>query len=161
MQSYALFEHRKIEREFRSYRSILLFPPVNFVLQLCRGLSFESANQPTSRATLHQTAARSACVANLCLSILAAAALHGEERGEAEDDEEKRTHRHGCGELPIGFSFLSLHILPREKCSLANSGGDTATNGRSKMCLLAVLYQLTFENYDYKLVIINNNHDDD
>ena len=94
-----------------------------------------------NRATLRQTAARSACVANLCLSILAAAALHAEKRGEAENDEEKRTHRHGCGERPIGVSFLSLHILPREKCSLANIGVDTAKNARSKMCMLAVLHQ--------------------
>ena len=38
----------------------------------------------------------------------AAAALHAQERGEAEDEEEKRTNRHGCGEMPIGASFLSL-----------------------------------------------------
>ena len=63
-------------------------------------------------ATLRQTAARNTCVANLNLSILAAAALHAQERGEAEDEEEKRTNRHGCGEVPIGASFLSL-VLSR------------------------------------------------
>ena len=61
-----------------------------------------------NRATLCQTAARSACVANLCLSLLAAAALHAEERGEAEDEEEGRTNRTACGEVPIGASLLSL-----------------------------------------------------
>ena len=35
----------------------------------------------------------------------AAAALHAQERGEAEDEEEKRTNRHGCGEVPIGASL--------------------------------------------------------
>ena len=50
------------------------------------------------------------CGANLCLSILAAAALHAEERGEAEDEEEERTNRqsHGCGEVPIGASLSQL-----------------------------------------------------
>ena len=38
----------------------------------------------------------------------AAAALHAQERGEAEDEKKKRTNRHGCGEVPIGASFLSL-----------------------------------------------------
>ena len=65
------------------------------------------------------------CGANVCLSILAAAALHAEERGEAEDEEEKRTNRHGCGEVPIGASFLSLYIPPREKCSHASIGIDS------------------------------------
>ena len=63
-----------------------------------------------NRATLRQTAARSTCVANLKLSILAAAALHAQEGGEAEDEEEERTNRHGCGEVPIGASFLSLEL---------------------------------------------------
>ena len=115
MQSYALFEHRKIERKFRTYRSLLLFPPVNFVLHLCRILFFESANQPRNKATLRQTAARSACVANLCLSILAAAALQGEEPGEAEDGEDERADRHCSGEVQIGAGALSLYLSNCEK----------------------------------------------
>ena len=78
--------------------------------------------------------------------MLAAAALHAQERGEAEDEEEKRTNRHGCGEVPIAASFLSLYILPRGKSSLTNIDVDTAKNGRSKMCILAVLHQLIVEN---------------
>ena len=78
--------------------------------------------------------------------MLAAAALHAQERREAEDEEEKRTNRHGCGEVPIGASDLSLYTPPREKCSLAHIGVDTAENGRSKLALLTGLRQLTVEN---------------
>ena len=63
-----------------------------------------------NRATLRQTAARSGCVANLCLSILAAAALRGEERGEAEDSEDERADRHCSGEVQFGTGALRLRI---------------------------------------------------
>ena len=49
-------------------------------------------------ATLRQAATCSMCVAYLCLSILAAAALRGEEHGEAEDSEDERADRHCSGE---------------------------------------------------------------
>ena len=38
----------------------------------------------------------------LCLTILAAAALREEERGEAEDGEDERADNHGSGEVQIG-----------------------------------------------------------
>ena len=38
----------------------------------------------------------------LCLTILAAAALREEERGEAEDGEDERADNHGYGEVQIG-----------------------------------------------------------
>ena len=69
-----------------------------------------------SSATLRKTATRSTCVANLCLSILAAAALHGEEPGEAEDGEDKRADRHCSGEVQIGTGALSLYLSNREQC---------------------------------------------
>ena len=81
-----------------------------YSLQLMSFCSF--ADYSLSNATtLRHTVARSTCVANLNLSILAAAALHAQERGEAEDEEQKRTNRHGCGEVPIGACFLSLERI--------------------------------------------------
>ena len=44
------------------------------------------------------------------LSSLAAAALHGEEAGEAEDEEVQRADHYGGGEAQIGTGALSLFI---------------------------------------------------
>ena len=60
-----------------------------------------------SNATLRQTATPT-CTKNVCLSILAAAALHGEEAGEAEDEEVQRADHYGGGEAQIGTGALSL-----------------------------------------------------
>ena len=46
----------------------------------------------------------------MCLSVLAAAALHGEEAGEAKDEGEERTSVHCCGEVRIGTRALILEI---------------------------------------------------
>ena len=51
----------------------------------------------------------------LCLSILAAAALHGEEPGEAEDGEDERADRHCSGEVQIGAGALSPYLSNCEK----------------------------------------------
>ena len=83
------------------------------------------------------------CGANLCLSILAAAALYDEEPGEAEDGEDARTNRHGFGEVPIGVSSLRQYIpLHTRNAHLRKIGVDAAKNVRSKVCLLAVLARL-------------------
>ena len=47
---------------------------------------------------------------NVCLSILAAAALHGEEAGEAEDEEDELTNHYGCGEAQVGTGAFILSI---------------------------------------------------
>ena len=84
------------------------------LLRSCTRISFDMLaehyflNPPMSSATLRRTATRSTCVANLCLSILAAAALHGEEPGEAEDEDDKRTDRHDCSSVQIGTGALIL-----------------------------------------------------
>ena len=54
-----------------------------------------------SNATLRQTATYT-CTKNVFLSILAAAALHGEEAGEAKDEEVQRADHYGGGEAQIG-----------------------------------------------------------
>ena len=72
-----------------------------------------------SSATLRKTATRSTCVANLCLSILAAAALHGEEPGEAEHEEDERTDGHGYGEVQIEVhGALAKIAKSSELCNL-------------------------------------------
>ena len=60
-----------------------------------------------SRATLRHTATCSTCVANWCLSVRTAAALHGEEAGEAEDEEVQRADHYGGGEAQIGTGAVS------------------------------------------------------
>ena len=74
---------------------------------LCRKSIF--SNSPMSNATLRQTATYT-CTKNVCLSILAAAALHGEEAGEAEDEEDELTDHCGCGEAQVGTGAFILSI---------------------------------------------------
>ena len=89
-----------------------------------------------NKAPLRQRATRCTCVANLCLSILVAAALHGEEAGEAKDEGEELTSVHCCGEVRIGTRALILETSRsaekhRKTCALAKIGVGTAENQRS------------------------------
>ena len=72
---------------------------------------------------------------NVRLSILAAAALHGEEAGEAEDEEDELTDHCGCGEAQVGTGafILSISLNAETNCSQSRAtfGIDTADNGRS------------------------------
>ena len=64
------------------------------------------------KLTLRQTATCAECAANVCLSILAAAALHGEEAGEAEDGDQDRADGHRCREVRIGKLSLLQRLHP-------------------------------------------------
>ena len=67
-----------------------------------------------SRATVRERATCSTCVANLRLSILAAA-LHGEETGEAENEHDDRAGGHCSGEVQIPTGAFMLQFSLNEK----------------------------------------------
>ena len=87
---------------------VLSLSPVNFILCIRRKCFFEPAK--LRRVTLHETATCGTCIANVCLSVSTAAALHGEEAGEAGDEHQDRTDRHCCGEVRIGKLSLSAPV---------------------------------------------------
>ena len=93
-----------------------------------------------SNATLRQTATYT-CTKNVCLSIHAAAALHGEEAGEAEDEEVQRADHYGGGEEQIGTGALGKMLFAFFLCvsKVGYTPGEYVHGERANFAVLVLL----------------------
>ena len=93
MQKYAnLVDLEKSCQTHIFLQNFVLIQPRTSPPKICKILQKTFISSPNSAAQ----------PAYLCLTILAAAALREEERGEAEDGEDERADNHGSGEVQIG-----------------------------------------------------------